>query len=254
MLYPRSFELRLDNELFRHPGKEYRGTPFWAWNTKITKTQIENTLSELKEMGMGGAHIHSRTGLDIPYLSEDFMELVQHTHEYAKSKDMLTWLYDEDRWPSGAAGGLVTSDENYRIRFLVFSSEELLEYGGSEECSLDSSAKAVRGNNRSFLAKYEVLLKHGFLADYRRIDKNQECSEGYDAWYAYLEISGNNAWFNNEAYLNTLDPSAVKRFLEVTHEAYYRELGDSFGDSIPAIFTDEPQFSPKTILNFAEDK
>ncbi len=254
MLYPRSSDIKLDKELFRNPGKEYRGTPFWAWNTKITRKHIENTLSELKEMGMGGAHIHSRTGLNVPYLGEEFMELVKYTHENAKERDMLTWLYDEDRWPSGAAGGLVTKDEQYRTRFLVFSSEELSEEGGSEDCSLDSSAKAVRSNNRRFLARYEVQLKHGFLADYRRNDKYQECAKGYEAWYAYLEISGNNAWFNNEAYLNTLDPSAVRRFLEVTHEAYYRELGDSFGGSIPAIFTDEPQFSPKTMLGFAEDK
>ncbi len=254
MLYPRSNEIKLENELFQNPGKEYRGTPFWAWNTKITKTQIENTLSELKEMGMGGVHIHSRTGLDVPYLGEEFMELVQYTHEYAKDKDMLTWLYDEDRWPSGAAGGLVTKDKKYRLRFLVFSTDELSEDYSNEECSLDSSAKAVRSNNRSFLAKYEVLLKQGFLADYRRIEKDQDCRTGYDAWYAYLELSGNNAWFNNEAYLNTLDSSAVKRFLEVTHETYYRKLGNSFGSSIPSIFTDEPQFSPKTMLGFAEDK
>jgi hypothetical protein len=254
MLYPRNNEIKLEHELFQNPGNEYRGTPFWAWNTKITKTHIENTLSELKEMGMGGAHIHSRTGLDVPYLGEEFMDLVKYTHEYAKDKDMLTWLYDEDRWPSGAAGGLVTKDEEYRIRFLVFSSTELSEEGGSEDCSLDSSAKAVRSNNRRFLAKYEVQLRDGFLIDYHRIDKHQECSKGYEVWYAYLEISGNNAWFNNEAYLNTLDPSAVRRFLEVTHEAYYRELGDGFGNSIPAIFTDEPQFSPKTMLGFAEDK
>jgi hypothetical protein len=254
MLYPRNGENRLDNELFRNPDKEYRGTPFWAWNTKITKTQIENTLTELKEMGMGGAHIHSRTGLDVPYLGEEFMELVKYTHEYAKDKDMLTWLYDEDRWPSGAAGGLVTKDEKYRSRFLVFSAEELSEDGCAPESSLDSSARAVRSNNRSFLAKYEVLLKHGFLVDYRKIDPQQDSTAGYDTWYAYLEISGDNAWFNNEAYLNTLDRAAVEQFIGVTHEAYYRELGDSFGVDIPAIFTDEPQFSPKSMFGFADDK
>ena len=38
---------------------------------------------------------------------------------------MLTWLYDEDRWPSGYGGGYVTKDSRYRMRFLVFSPEEM---------------------------------------------------------------------------------------------------------------------------------
>ncbi len=31
---------------------------------------------------------------------------------------MLAYLYDEDRWPSGAAGGLVTKNLKYGIRYL----------------------------------------------------------------------------------------------------------------------------------------
>ena len=31
---------------------------------------------------------------------------------------MEAWLYDEDRWPSGPAGGLVTKNPSYRFRFL----------------------------------------------------------------------------------------------------------------------------------------
>ena len=37
--------------------------------------------------------------------------------------DMLAWLYDEDQWPSGFAGGIVTKDHRFRQRFLVFSRE-----------------------------------------------------------------------------------------------------------------------------------
>ena len=46
----------------------------------------------------------------------------------------------------------------------------------------------------------------------------------------------------------------MDKFIEITHEAYYRELGDSFGDTIPSIFTDEPQFCHKSTLGFAEEK
>ena len=76
-------------------------------------------MADLKMMGMGGSHLHCRTGMDIPYLSEEFMELVRYAHEKANQLGMLTWLYDEDRFPSGAAGGKVT--KNWDYRYLIFT-------------------------------------------------------------------------------------------------------------------------------------
>ena len=61
-----------------------------------------------KEMGMGGFHMHCRTGLDTEYLGEEFMEIIRACVEKAKEEDMLAWLYDEDRWPSGFGGGYVS--------------------------------------------------------------------------------------------------------------------------------------------------
>lgn len=254
MLYSKNQEDILRNELFQNPTKEYRGTPFWSWNTKMNNDHIDHTLSELKEMGMGGAHIHCRTGMDLPYLSDEFMDMVKYSHDTANELDMLTWLYDEDRWPSGFGGGIVTKEEKYRMRFLVFSPAPLPEKEDVDKVTLEASAKAVRSGNRKFLGKYAVSLDQGFLKDYKYIEKSVKVDSGYDEWYAYLEISGNSAWFNNQAYLNTMDKAAVERFIEVTHETYYRELGDSFGRTIPAIFTDEPQLSTKTMLGFAKDK
>ena len=47
----------------------------------------------------------------------------------------------------------------------------------------------------------------------------------------------------NRTGADILDPEAVARFVALTHERYYSELGRYFGDVIPAIFTDEPSFS-----------
>ncbi len=43
----------------------------------------------------------------------------------------------------------------------------------------------------------------------------------------------------------------MRRFVEVTHERYKQRIGESFGGVVPAIFTDEPQFSRKSTLGFA---
>ena len=38
------------------------GYAVWSWNCKVTEEQIDFQTEALKEMGMGGAHIHYRTG------------------------------------------------------------------------------------------------------------------------------------------------------------------------------------------------
>ena len=121
MLYKKTDKLTA--EVFRNPGSEYRGAPFWAWNCRMNKENIDDTIDSLKDMGMGGGHIHCRTGMDHPYMGEEFLRLVKYANEKFNEKQMLTWLYDEDRWPSGAGGGLVTRAHRYRIRFLLFTPE-----------------------------------------------------------------------------------------------------------------------------------
>lgn len=79
--------------------------PFWSWNCKVTRELIRSQMEVFQKMGFGGAHLHPRTGLDTEYLGEEFMELVSYADEQAKERGMLCWLYDEDRYPSGAAGG-----------------------------------------------------------------------------------------------------------------------------------------------------
>ena len=121
MLYEKNRSEQLDQELFQNPTCEYRGTPFWAWNCKLTKEMLEKQIEYLKLMGFGGFHMHSRTGMDIPYLTEEFMDLVEACVNKAEKEEMLAWLYDEDRWPSGAAGGLITKDPKYRQRHLLLT-------------------------------------------------------------------------------------------------------------------------------------
>ena len=119
MLYKKNKEDVLPDELFRNPTCEYRGTPFWAWNCKLEKGMLERQIRYFKEMGLGGFHMHSRTGMGTPYLSDEFMDMVKFCVEQAKKNDMLAWLYDEDRFPSGSAGGILTKNPKYRSRHLV---------------------------------------------------------------------------------------------------------------------------------------
>src|SRR5688500_16511598 len=101
-LYPASRSpARFDPAVFADPPAEYRGAPFWCWNTKLDREQLLRQIGIFKRMGFGGFHIHCRTGLATPYLGEEFMRLVRDCTAEAKRLGMRCWLYDEDRWPSG---------------------------------------------------------------------------------------------------------------------------------------------------------
>jgi hypothetical protein len=251
MLYKRNI-CKFDYSLFAHPTKEYRGAPFWAWNCKLDRETLLEQIDYFEEMGMGGAHIHCRVGLDVPYLGEEFFDHVSACEKRMKEKDLLCWLYDEDRWPSGSAGGLVTREEKYRARFLVFEPEQVKS---SRQEGIVAAAKAVRSGNKKFLGSFFICLSgEGQLIKYEKISSksdrlNLEANhpEG-TIWSAWLEISGDTPWFNDQAYVNTLDKKAIDKFIALTHEAYFRHLGKDFGKTIPAIFTDEPQTCHKEIL------
>ena len=95
MLYKKNKSAQLADELFKNPTSEYRGTPFWAWNNWLTKEELCRQIDIFKEMGLGGFHMHVRTGLKNTYLDDAYMELIKSCVDKAKSEEMLAWLYDE---------------------------------------------------------------------------------------------------------------------------------------------------------------
>lgn len=253
MLYKKNDTEKMNIELFRNPTSEYRGTPFWAWNCKLEQKELEWQLEVLKNMGFGGAHMHVRTGMATPYLSDEYMKLVKACVDKAKSENMLAWLYDEDRWPSGAAGGLVTKEERFRARHLLFTPFPYGSENGKPNIINTANARCGRTDTGTLLACYDVELdENGYLVSTRVIGEQEEAT--YEKWYAYLEINGETPWFNNQTYVNTLDKAAIDRFIDITYESYNQTISEEFDKVVPAIFTDEPQFTHKSTLKYATEK
>ena len=230
----------LDIELFKNPTAEYRGTPFWAWNCDLKAEELCRQIDIFKEMGLGGFHMHCRDGMSTTYLSEGFMGLVKACTDHAKENDMLAWLYDEDKWPSGFGGGYVTKDNAFRQRYLTFA------------CDPNYPSRATS----LLLARFDVVLgEDKCLKSYRKLADGETAdnAEG-TVWYVWRELAGKSPWYNNESYVDTLNRKAIERFIEVTHEKYRATVGDEFGKTVPAIFTDEPQFMRKGTLAFADSR
>lgn len=249
-MYEKSRET-FSEELFRAPGREYRGAPFWSWNGKLEQGRMDEQIQAFHKMGFGGFHIHSRIGLETEYLGEEFMDLVKHCCSYSDSLGMNTYLYDEDKWPSGVGGGRVTCNKEYASRYLLFSPNQYPD--GFLDRKIIATSRLSKNGDLNLLARYEVIVRDGKLESYRML-KDGEQSE--HTWYAYRVVTEPLRWFNNQPYVDTLSAEATKKFIEVTHERYYEQLGDQFSKNIPSIFTDEPGYHKQEALahaNVAQD-
>ena len=115
-------------ELFRNPPAAYRGKPFWAWNGRLEEKELLRQIDVFQEMGFGGFFMHSRTGLETEYLGKEWFEDTSACIRYAEKKKLEPWLYDEDRWPSGSAGGMATAKRKYRASFLEAEQKDRIDW------------------------------------------------------------------------------------------------------------------------------
>ncbi|MBO4539306.1 MAG: hypothetical protein J5781_03440 [Clostridia bacterium] len=235
MLYEKSKGV-IGEELFKNPPCEFRGAPFWAWNGKLDKDEVVWQAGVFKEMGFGGYHIHVRTGLEDEYLGEKFNECVKACAEDAEKTQMLAWLYDEDRWPSGFAGGFVTKDKAFRQRYLQFQRKK-------DKSKPVYNEEGVLIGGSKLLACYKICVSFGKLVSYKRVKEDDPSANAF----AYLKLAvddtiKSDSWFNNTSYVDTLNKKALDKFAEITYGNYKKKIPEYLGNVCPAIFTDEPQF------------
>jgi len=212
----------MDIQLFRNPPNEYRPAPFWSWNDDLKARELVRQISEMERAGWGGFFMHARMGRVTPYLSRAWMDCIKACVREARKRSMLAWLYDEDKWPSGFAGGRIPAKgPSMRTKALLLS------------------RKPLKLSNVKLVRAYEVDDRDspGKVHEVARGGGSQNSSVLH--FYAWTEATGDD-WYFGQCYVDLMKPSVVKAFIESTHEAYRDAVGEEFGTAIPGIFTDEP--------------
>ena len=253
-----SKEIETRKKEFISPGKQYRSKPFWAWNGRLEEKELYRQLDILKEMGFGGAFMHSRVGLETEYLGKEWMELVDKSLQYAEKIGLDLWIYDEDRWPSGSAGGMVTAEPANRSKRIQMSIFPIAERGEADTYIGEKSEKTVaafqcrlRGYRYENLGAYlpaetdsgKTLQPHPSKQMNSTISDAAELLKEADGEYILvfsIEESAPNDNYNGFTYLDTMKPEAVEAYLASTHDLYTRQISKEGLAALQGSFTDEP--------------
>jgi hypothetical protein len=219
-------------EQFQNPPLTSKSRPLWFWN-KATRTtaEIQEQMQKCRdESGYYGFGILPAAAPE-KYLTEEYFARYGEAVRTAAKLGMKLCLYDEYWFPSGSAGG------QFCKRFPELGLK-----------TLSMQAEDVQGPKR-----YVTTLPPGKLmaavamsqTTLQRVDiTGQATSQGqlvYDVpagpWKLLL-FTCTRA--EKVSLMDYLDATAVRKFLEITHEEYYKRFKEYFGTTLDSAFYDEP--------------
>jgi len=214
-------------DLFRNPPKIFRGIPFWSINDFLNVDEAVKQIGLLDDAGFGGVFFHAREGLVTPFLGDDWFKVFEAVVKEAEKRGLTVWIYDEDRWPSGFAGGYVPAlDSRYRAKSLVMIVDNKCYYGNDTiamfRCIPDENGLPIKCE--------------------RIYQSEQDPRYVYLTFVRYVAAIGDK-WFSGFSYVDLLDEDVVKKFVEIAYRPYIEKFGNYIGSVIPGAFTDEPNIT-----------
>ena len=164
--------------------------PMLSITGRPNKEEICRSVDRFYDVGIDTILLYPRDGLEIEYMSDEWITTIEHFIKHCANKNMKVWLYDEFNWPSGSCKNNV---QKFSPKFW----QKCLKLGEFDTSKQDNIYNPD-GNMLEIISK---------------------CSNA-----------------------DLLNPEAVDKFIELTHERYYRHFGEYFGNVIVGIFTDEPSY------------
>ncbi len=228
----------IDRKLFKNPPNEYGPVPFWFWNDNMEDEKILFELTEMAQQHIHEVILHARKGLSVPYLSEGWFHRVEVALKKAKELGLRLWIYDEDNWPSGYAGGKVLAkDPSFAAKCL--SIEKIYPVLGKPVLIPEKEGTELVATIAVYQDKEFV-----DITDYGKNGKEPWHSETlcWEVFVFRMENCLHTPAYSDLPYVDLLNTKATDVFIEATHKEYKRRFPEYWGNTIKGFFTDEPGF------------
>ena len=238
-------------------GEAERPALMWFWGDRMTPEMIVYQIEKFKEAGIEEFYVHAGGGdMGAEYLSGEFNSWIRLACDTAERLGMKYSIYDEYNWSSGTCAGRLM--------------EEYPEYRMTRLCWYEYNAMV--GDTADILIKGKVLAVKAVYAD--RVQTREDITDRVTVQYFDSGETGHVVWKNDRlvsakifvfcrqyldglsmtavwgkysnyarGYTDTMNPAAVRKFLEMNHEVYKKNVGDRFGTLIKRVFTDETSYS-----------
>ena len=213
---------------FKNPSSKYRSAPFWSWNGVMNTEELQFQLRDFKEHGIGGAFAHPRVGMVTEYLSDDYFRAFKDCLDCVKAEDMKLYMYDENAWPSGFAGGKTARADKDAV-------SPIAKYRIVDAADPQFGGKVISA------VEYKEGAAGKILTDIPKEEWKNHTDGQVMVVYSLRPFE--SSWTGGYAYVDIGRRETVETFMKLTHEEYKKRFSEDFGSYIPAIFSDEANFN-----------
>jgi hypothetical protein len=228
---------------FQDPPHTYSVRPFWFWNGKLEARELERQIDEMVSQGVYSAYVHNRTGLQTPYLSEEYFRAVGAALAKAKRVGFQLNFVDEFEWPGGSArdiwqGGLpsrvIAANPAFRLRGLWYSSVDVAGPATAELSGIKDFQFAVAARLSA-----KDTLDAATLTDISSAFHDGKLSwRAHEGRWRVMEFHLEDAQPRDSGLVDLLNPQAIQTFIGLVHEQYRKRFGEYFGNTIDAFYSD----------------
>ncbi len=217
---------------FAVPPLRWQSRPLWFWNGKLDAERSKSMVAACKTAGYYGMGILPSNGMEVDFMSPEFLQHYKVAVDAAGKLGMKMCLYDEFWFPSGSAGGLLAKKHpealGKRLDMLV------TDVVGPKEFT-----QAVPGGTLMGAVAMET-------TTHQRFDVTASIKDGTLRWHVpageWKVMIFSCVCDGGGGLVDYLEPKAVDAFIKLTYQAYHDAMPEHFGTTIDGAFYDEPAF------------
>lgn len=229
---------------FQDPDRKHSIRPFWFWNGRLDTGELGRQIRQMVEHGVFGAYVHNRDGLETPYLSEEWWQAVGVALKVSREVGFSLCMVDEFEWPSGEArdywmpginkSRVVAANPDFRMHRLRPVEKTVRDRERVDIALPEGTALVVAGKRLgSERMEGESLRTLAFERGAQSLSWEAPAGEWLVITYVLEPTHGPDG-----GTVDLMNPEAVRKFIEIYYEEFYRRYGEYFGNALPATFAD----------------
>jgi hypothetical protein len=233
-------------QVWKAPPPEYGPEPYYGLNGAVTREVLQRDLDTAKRLGFHAITVQPGRGNPEAYLSPEYFAMFKVLVEEAKARDLRVWIIDDAGYPSGFAGGLISSEKpELGMQALTIARTVPVKAGETLAQAIDADTVAVTATNVSG-QRLPVPISGGAIAWTAPAGSDWSVLVVDHVFRTSPTASATNLTGKKDttqALEDYMDPAATAAWIQFTHEGYYKAMPEEFGKTIIGFRGDEPDYS-----------